>query len=176
MKIIFQILLALAPLLTSAQTKVSFNKSKSTITYAMNHILHAWEGTSNQLNGLVQLNTNGQIDKVAMIAKVSSFDSKSSNRDAHMLEVVESLKYPNISFQSTSVTESGKDKLLVKGILEFHGIKKETSFEAMSKKKEKETVVTGNFIFLLEDFKIERPSFMLTKVDNEVKVNFEITF
>ena len=176
MKIILQILIALLPLVSIAQTKLPFNKNKSTITYAMNHIMHAWEGTSNQLNGLVQLNANGQIEKVAMIAKVSSFDSKSSNRDAHMLEVVESLKYPNISFQSTSVTETAKDKLLVKGMLEFHEIKKETSFEATSRKKDKETTVSGNFIFLLEDFKIERPSFMLTKVDNEVKVNFEITF
>ncbi|MEY4114172.1 MAG: hypothetical protein RLZ76_865 [Bacteroidota bacterium] len=176
MKIILQILIALLPFVSIAQTKLPFNKNKSTITYAMNHIMHAWDGTSNQLNGLVQLNANGQIEKVAMIAKVSSFDSKSSNRDAHMLEVVESLKYPNISFQSTSVTETAKDKLLVKGMLEFHGIKKETTFEAISKKKEKETVVSGNFIFLLEDFKIERPSFMLTKVDNEVKVKFEIAF
>jgi len=176
MKIILQILVASLPILSIAQTKLPFNKNKSTITYAMNHIMHAWDGTCNQLNGLVQLNVNGQIEKVAMIAKVSSFDSKSSNRDAHMLEVVESLKYPNISFQSTSVAESGKDKLLVKGILEFHGVKKETSFEVISKKKDKETIVSGNFIFLLEDFKIERPSFMLTKVDNEVKVNFEITF
>jgi polyisoprenoid-binding protein YceI len=176
MKIIFQILLASLPILSIGQTKLPFNKNKSTITYAMNHIMHAWDGTSNQLNGLVQLNAKGQIEKVAMIAKVSSFDSKSSNRDAHMLEVVESLKFPNISFQSTSVTETSKDKLLVKGILDFHGVKKETSFEAISKKKDKETVVSGNFIFLLEDFKIERPSFMLTKVDNEVKVNFEITF
>ena len=176
MKIIFQLLIASLPLVSIAQTKLPFNKNKSTITYAMNHIMHAWEGTSNQLNGLVQLNANGQIEKVAMIAKVSSFDSKSSNRDAHMLEVVESLKYPNISFQSTSVTETAKDKLLVKGMLEFHGIKKETSFEATSRKKDKETTVSRNFIFLLEDFKIERPSFMLTKVDNEVKVKFEIAF
>lgn len=176
MKIILQILVASLPILSIAQTKLPFNKNKSTITYAMNHIMHAWDGTSNQLNGLVQLNANGQIEKVAMITKVSSFDSKSSNRDAHMLEVVESLKYPNISFQSTSVTETSKDKLLVKGILDFHGVKKETSFEAISKKKDKETIVSGNFIFLLEDFKIERPSFMLTKVDNEVKVNFAITF
>ena len=176
MKIILQILVASLPIHSIAQTKLPFNKNKSTITYAMNHIMHAWDGTSNQLNGLVQLNANGQIEKVAMIAKVSSFDSKSSNRDAHMLEVVESLKYPNISFQSTSVTETAKDKLLVKSMLEFHGIKKEISFEATSRKKDKETMVVGNFIFLLEDFKIERPSFMLTKVDNEVKVNFEITF
>jgi polyisoprenoid-binding protein YceI len=93
-----------------------------------------------------------------------------------MLEVVESLKFPNISFQSTTVTETAKDKLLVKGMLEFHGIKKEISFDVVSRKKEKENIVSGNFIFLLEDFKIERPSFMLTKVDNEVKVNFEIAF
>jgi len=69
----------------------------------MNHIMHAWEGTSNQLNGIVQLNANGQIEKIAILAKVSSFDSKSSNRDGHMLEIVESLKFPNITFQSTSI-------------------------------------------------------------------------
>jgi polyisoprenoid-binding protein YceI len=176
MKNLVYILIAILPLWSISQTKIPFNKNKSSITYAMNHIMHAWEGTSNQLNGLVQLNANGQIEKVAMITKVSSFDSKSSNRDAHMLEVVESLKFPNISFQTTTVTETAKDKLLVKGLLEFHGIKKEISFDAVSRKKEKETIVSGNFIFLLEDFKIERPSFMLTKVDNEVKVSFEITF
>ena len=76
MKIILQILVASPPILSIAQTKLPFNKNKSTITYAMNHIMHAWDGTSNQLNGLVQLNANGQIEKVAMIAKVSSFDSK----------------------------------------------------------------------------------------------------
>lgn len=138
--------------------------------------MHAWEGTSNQLNGIVQLNANGQIEKIAILAKVSSFDSKSSNRDGHMLEIVESLKFPNITFQSTSITEAGNNKLLVKGMLEFHGVKKEIAFETTAKKKDKENTANGNFIFLLEDFKIERPSFMLTKVDNEVKVKFEIVW
>jgi len=167
-------LLFVFPIVGFSQTKISINKNNSTITYAMNHIMHAWEGTSNQLNGIVQFNANGQIEKVAILTKVSSFDSKSSNRDAHMLEVVESLKYPNISFQSTSITETNKEKILVKGILDFHGVKKEISFEADVKKKGTQTSVVGNTIFLLEDFNIERPSFMLTKVDNEVKVKFEI--
>ncbi len=169
-------LIVLLPLIGLAQTKISINKNNSSITYAMNHIMHAWEGTSKQLNGIVQLNGNGQLEKVAILTKVSSFDSKSSNRDAHMLEVVESLKYPNISFQSTSISETSKDKWMIKGILDFHGVKKETSFEATSNKKNNQTTVVGNFIFLLEDFKIERPSFMLTKVDNEVKVTFEIVW
>ena len=106
-------LLFVLPIVGFSQTKISINKNNSTITYAMNHIMHAWEGTSNQLNGIVQFNANGQIEKVAILTKVSSFDSKSSNRDAHMLEVVESLKYPNISFQSTSITETNKEKIFL---------------------------------------------------------------
>jgi len=172
----FLVLLLILPIVGFSQTKTSINKSSSSITYAMNHIMHAWEGTSNQLNGIVQTNANGQIEKVAILAKVSSFDSRSSNRDAHMLEVVESLKYPNISFQSNSITETNKEKVQVKGILDFHGVKKEISFEADVKKKGTQTSVIGNTIFLLEDFNIERPSFMLTKVDNEVKVRFEIVW
>ncbi len=176
MKLFVYIILACLPFLSFSQTKISVNKNKSSITYGMNHIMHAWEGTSNQLNGIVQLNSNGQIEKIAILAKVSSFDSKSSNRDGHMLEIVESLKFPNITFQSTSITEAGNNKLLVKGMLEFHGVKKEIAFETTTKKKDKENTANGNFIFLLEDFKIERPSFMLTKVDNEVKVKFEIVW
>jgi hypothetical protein len=173
MKFIFLLLLGSAPFLSFSQTKISIDKNQSSITYAMNHIMHAWEGTSNQLNGIVQLSTNGQVEKVAIVTKVSAFDSKSSNRDAHMMEVAEALKFPTISFQSTSIEYTNKEKLLVKGMLDFHGVKKEISFEGAISKKGNKTIVNGNFIFLLEDFKIERPSFMLSKVDNEVKVNFE---
>ncbi|MEY2586704.1 MAG: hypothetical protein RLY11_553 [Bacteroidota bacterium] len=173
MKLLFALFLGCTPFLSFSQTKVPIDKSQSSITYAMNHIMHAWEGTSNQLNGIVQLNNSGQVEKVAIITKVSAFDSKSSNRDAHMMEVTEALKFPTISFQSTSIEYANKEKLLVKGLLDFHGVKKEISFEGAMSKKGTKTIVSGNFIFLLEDFKIERPSFMLSKVDNEVKVNFE---
>ena len=64
----------------------------------------------------------------------------------------------------------------VKGVLQFHGVNKETSFKATTKSLNGATQVTGNFIFLLEDFKIERPSFMLKPVDNEVKVKFDVFY
>jgi polyisoprenoid-binding protein YceI len=92
------------------------------------------------------------------------------------LEVVEALKYPNISFYSTSVTTGKDGSLDVKGVLQFHGVNKETTFKATTKSLNGATQVTGNFIFLLEDFKIERPSFMLKPVDNEVKVKFEVLY
>lgn len=170
------ILLLLAPSLLFAQTKKPLDKKKSTITYSMNHILHAWDAVSPDVNGVAQLKADGNIEKVAIVAKISSFDSKSSNRDAHTLEVTEALKFPNISFVSTSITESKNGELDVKGTLQFHGISKETSFKATTKNKNGITQVNGGFIFLLEDFKVPRPSFVLKQVDNEVKIKFEVFY
>jgi len=170
------ILLLLSPALLFAQAKKPFDKKKSTITYSMNHILHAWDAVSPEVNGVVQLKADGNIEKVAIVAKISSFDSKSSNRDAHTLEVTEALKFPNISFVSTSITESKPGELDVKGNLQFHGLSKETSFKATAKNVNGSTLVTGGFIFLLEDFKVTRPSFMLKQVDNEVKIKFEVFY
>lgn len=174
MRILF--ILMLLPSLMMAQTKKVIDKKRSTITYSMNHLLHAWDGTSSDLNGIVVLGPDNTIQKVAIVSKVSAFDSKSSNRDAHMLEVVEALKFPNITFSSTSVTESKNGEVDIKGMLQFHGVSKEISFKGLSKNDGASTNVIGEFIFLLEDFKIERPSFMLQKVDNEVKVKFDIFF
>jgi polyisoprenoid-binding protein YceI len=90
--------------------------------------------------------------------------------------VTEALKFPNISFVSTSITESKPGELDVKGNLQFHGQSKETSFKATAKNVNGSTLVTGGFIFLLEDFKVTRPSFMLKQVDNEVKIKFEVFY
>ena len=170
------LLLLFLPVLAISQTKKQIDKTKSSITYSMNHLLHAWDGTSKDLNGVVVVGADNKIEKVAIVSKVSAFDSENSNRDAHLLEVVEALKFPNISFYSTAITESKKGELDVKGILQFHGVNKEISFKANAIPGKNNVQVTGNFIFLLEDFKIERPSFMLKPVDNEVKVKFDVIF
>jgi polyisoprenoid-binding protein YceI len=170
------LLILILPCFLVGQTKKPLDKTKSSITYSMNHLLHAWDGISEQVNGVVQLGPDNRIEKVAIASKVSAFDSKNSNRDAHMLEVVEALKFPNISFYSTSITETKKGELDVKGVLQFHGVNKEISFKANSTQVKNNIQVTGNFIFLLEDFKIERPSFMLKAVDNEVKVKFDVLY
>jgi len=64
----------------------------------------------------------------------------------------------------------------VKGVLQFHGVNKDIAFKAFATSNTSGNSVKGDFIFLLEDHKIERPSFMLNKVDNEVKINFEVAF
>jgi polyisoprenoid-binding protein YceI len=149
------------------------DKTKSYIKYYMKHALHSWSGISKDVNCLVQLNAGDEIEKVAATVKVSSFDSDNSNRDSHMLEVTDALKFPSITFVSTSIVRTSQG-YSVKGNLSFHGVEKPVELQMIETKEGLQRRLTGSFIFLLEDYKIERPSLMMMRTDNEVKT--ELSF
>ncbi len=152
------------------------DKSKSFITYHMVHPLHTWDGTSKDVDAIIQYDDKTfQIIKVAIVAKVSSFDSKSSNRDSHMMEVTEAIKYPNVTFVSSSIIDNGTS-VDVTGTINFHGVNKEIHFTAKEKFENKHKIVSGDFVLLQDDFKIERPSMMMMKTENEMKMNFSMDF
>jgi polyisoprenoid-binding protein YceI len=159
-----------------AQTKqIRADKTLSSITYGMKHALHAWTGTSKEVACAAETNAEGRITRVAATVKVKSFDSQNSNRDAHMLEVTDALTHPNITFSSTTVTPESNG-YLVKGNLSFHGVTKPFEARVTEAQKNGRRMISGRFIFLLEDFGIERPTLMLVKTDNEVEVSFEFYF
>jgi len=159
-----------------AQTKqIRADKSLSSLTYAMKHALHAWTGTSREVACAAETDAGGRITRVAATVRVKSFDSQNSNRDAHMLEVTDALTYPNITFSSNTVTPE-TDGYLVRGNISFHGVTKPFETKVTESKKNGRRIITGRFIFLLEDFGIERPTLMLVKTDNEVEVSFEFHF
>ncbi len=177
MKLWYALLIAALPITNGhAQTKqIRADRSLSSLTYAMKHALHAWTGTSKEVACAAETDAEGRITRVAATVRVKSFDSQNSNRDAHMLEVTDALTHPNITFSSTSVIpEAGG--YLVRGNLSFHGVTKPFETKVTEAKKNGRRIITGRFIFLLEDFGIERPTLMLVKTDNEVEVNFEFHF
>ncbi|MFZ9662186.1 MAG: YceI family protein [Chitinophagaceae bacterium] len=152
------------------------DKSKSTITYHMVHPMHNWDGVSKAVEGIVQYEEKSFIlNKVAIVVKVSSFDSENSNRDSHMMEVTEAIKYPNVSFVSKSIKDDGTN-LEINGDINFHGITKAILMKAQKKQIANHITVTGEFPILIEDFKIERPSLMMLKTDNEIGMKFLIEF
>lgn len=153
-----------------------FDKVKSSITYSMSHPMHNWDGVSKEVDGLVQFDAqSGKIVKVAAVVKIASFDSKNSNRDAHVLEVTEAIKYPSVTFVTTLVKDDGAT-LDVLGKVTFHNVTKTIHFVAAAKKEEKRRILTGNFMVLLEDFNIERPSLMMIKTANEMKMAFYLEY
>jgi len=156
--------------------KLYADKNKSDITYAMNHPLHAWTGVSNNILSVMLLDTsNMEINELAVVVKIASFNSKNSNRDSNTIEVTEALKYPNVSLSSNSIKQTN-DRLTVKGKLKFHGVSKEIIFDAQKEIIKDEIKVTGNFEILMTDFKIKPPKLLGIETDKDIKLSFTVFY
>ncbi len=162
----------------SAQNKVKVNsvKEETSITYSMNHPLHAWTGESKEVNSIILTDeTKTTIFQVAVSAKVSTFDSKNANRDSHMMEVTEALKYPNVTFVSTSVTIEGGDFTSM-GSLTFHGISQPVALKGKLTKEGNKLIFTGEFNLNMTQFKIEPPSLMGINTNDDFKLEFKMVY
>jgi polyisoprenoid-binding protein YceI len=152
------------------------NKEDSTLSYSANHSLHDWTGVNKATDCVIVLDESGKtIQKVAVSARVADFDSQNSSRDAHALEVLEAIKFPKVQFVSTQIIDH-KDGLTVIGNLNFHGISKPVKFEASKKITQNMLVVEGEFPVSMEAFKVERPSFMMIKTDDNLNISFHLSF
>ncbi len=160
----------------SQEIKIKNNHQKSSVIYYMSHPMHDWEGTSKEVNSVIKVDkATGQIKQVAVLIKVETFDSQNANRDSHMIEVLEGLKFPYVSFQSTNVSITG-DKANLNGVLTFHGVPKEVKFQVQLKQNKEQIEASGNFVVKMSDYKIKAPSLMMVSADDNIKIHFELVY
>jgi len=170
-------LMLVTTLMLNAQTvKLPNQKEKSSITYSMVHPLHKWDGVSKEVSSVILTDQErNKITQVAVTVKLATFDSQNANRDSHMLEVAEGIKFPNVTFASNEIQQK-EDKLLVKGKLTFHGVTRDLSFEAIRKNDGKNIQVSGGFEVKLTDFKVEPPSILGFATEDFFKVKFLMVY
>ena len=159
--------------ITEAQTKqVELLKDESSITYRIVHPLHEIEATSKDATYQLEIDpAKKEIVSVSASVDVTTFDSGNSNRDSHAMEVIDAISYPEVSFVSSSVTETG-DSLKVTGKLTFHGVTKDIVAMAASIWSVDKIEVRGSFVLSLTDFKIERPSLLMIPVEDALRFTF----
>lgn len=140
--------------------------------------MHEVVGKSTEVNALGKYDEQGLTFKeVAVVIPVKSFDSNNQNRDSHVLELVQGLKYPNIQFASTEIVKQGYYAFNIKGILTFKGVKKPIQFTTKTWIQDKKQVfVQGSFDVSMRDFGIEPPSFMMVPAEDKIKINFRVVF
>lgn len=156
--------------------KISADPAGSYIQYNMEHPLHSWDAKSASPKCImVYDDESSKIEAVAVVAAVKSFDSGNSNRDSHAIEVLEALKYPNVTFSSTGVTDEG-DKLSVKGNLNFHGVSRPLTFSAQKKTDKSTVTVSGDFTINMKDHDVDPPSLMSVKTRENIKLSFRMVF
>ena len=162
----------------SAQDKVKVNnvKGESNIVYSMKHPLHEWKGESKDVTSII-LTDEGRntIYQVAVSAKVSSFDSKNANRDSHMMEVTEAIKFPNVTYVSNSVNIEGTD-FTSSGNITFHGISQPVAIKGKLIKEGNKLTFTGNFNLKISQFKVDPPSLMGIKIEDDFNLEFNVVY
>jgi len=162
---------------SEAQPKTVWaDKQNSFVEYTMKHTLHEFSGTDKNVNTVIAYDqASNVVQKVSVSLNVSDFNSGNGNRDSHAMEVLESIKYPKIKFACNKVEKSG-NKLTLTGLLTFHGVTKEKKIEATQENKSDKLIVKGNFKVSLDEYKVERPSFMMVPVEDDIDIKFETQF
>lgn len=156
--------------------KIYADGSASSIMYSMSHPLHDWDASAKNFKTVITYDdASKRISSVAVVAKVQSFDSGNSNRDSHAIEVLEALKYPNITFVSNDIEQNG-ESLAVNGKLTFHGVTKPASCRATRKDAASSMTVTGKMDVDMRAFGVEPPSLMGMATKENIRVEFTMTF
>jgi len=171
--IIFAMVVFLWPFQMDAVNVPAVTK-KSTVTYKLHHKFHDVAATSKAIKCIIDYDqVKDKINSVIAVADVTTFDSGNGNLDSHAM--VEALKYPKVTFKSTSITETD-NKLDITGILTFHGVSKEISFQANKIRTGNKIEVNGSFPLSLDEFKVVRPSLMFVKLDDKMEISFHTGF
>tara|TARA_X000000368_G_scaffold253539_1_gene200404 strand:+ start:83 stop:613 length:531 start_codon:yes stop_codon:yes gene_type:complete len=151
---------------------VAIDIEQSFISYDGRHPAHNWTGVSNEIKGSFVFDLdNPTSSNVDLFVPVFSFDSKNSNRDSNMLDVIEDYFYPTVSFTSSEITKEDNGYLIT-GILFFHGVQKEITIPVNFILDDKKIIVDTDFSVSLSDYKIKRPSLLTIKMKDDIIIKF----
>lgn len=152
----------------------TLNAENSFISYDAKHILHSWKGMNTNVKGIAKVEAN-KINQIAILTLVKDFNSNNSGRDAHALEVLESLSYPEVRFYSDSITVA-QDSIKITGLFNFHGVNQSRSIAALIENEKNKKIIRGSFKLTPSDFDIKLPSLMMVKMENLLLFDFKLEF
>jgi polyisoprenoid-binding protein YceI len=151
----------------------------SVVKFHLEHKLHKVDGRSSSIEGKAVVGDDGKVMTMIRIP-VASFDTGDANRDSHMRQTLDAAKHPHVVFKGvTSLTvpaANGKPlEARLEGELDFHGVKQAVTLPvAVSFQPDGGALVRTKFQVSLEAHKIERPSLLFVKVDDQLVMDVEL--
>jgi len=126
----FAIVLALALASTSvfAADTYAVDPVHSNVAFTIRHLVSKVTGKFDDFSGTVNVDPKKlPTSSVEFAIKVASIDTGNGDRDKHLKsgDFFDAEKYPEITFKSSSVKATGKDKYSVAGTLTMHGVSKQ---------------------------------------------------
>lgn len=151
----------------------------STVRFHLEHKLHKVDGRSSAIEGKAVVAPDGKVMAMVRIP-VSSFDTGDANRDSHMRETLDVARFPHVVLKGvTSLTmpvAHGKPvETRLHGELDFHGVKQPLDVPVqISFAADGSAVARAKFPVSLDAHRIERPSLLFVKVDDQILLDVEL--
>ncbi|WP_299045767.1 YceI family protein [uncultured Polaribacter sp.] len=175
MKTIYTILIyILLTNVTNAQER--YLTKNGSVTFFSSTPIEDIKADNNQVLSIIDASSG----KMAISILMKSFMFKKALMQEHFNEnYVESDKYPKATFKGEIIKFEGvsdvKSTAQVKGILTIHGVSKETTIDANFVRTNEAIDVVGDFIVNLADFGIKIPAVVAKNIQENIKVNFNLT-
>lgn len=161
---------------TVQQESVQLDPAKTRIEFTLSGILHTVHGNFRLKNGSLHFDpATGAVDG-ALVVDATSGDSGSHSRDKKMnKEVLESAKYPEITFLPQKFTghvnPQGASQVAVSGIFRIHGADHPITLIMPMRISGNELTATTHFEIPYEQWGMKNPSTFVLRVGNKVVID-----
>jgi polyisoprenoid-binding protein YceI len=173
------LLAAIATAAASAQSGRAFDLESGTLAYRVVHKFHQVEATSHELEGKAVISGDGSA-RVQVRARVASFDSGNSNRDAHVREATHEAVHPYASVKGTlngvHLPLKAPVELSMASTVELNGEKQPATIPVSLRPEGSNIRATFSFPISLESFKVERPELLFVKIDDRAEISGDLVF
>lgn len=173
-------LLLLAALAQSESPRTFAVTGDSSLSYRLEHPLHAVDGRSRSVEGRARWLPDGRV-QVTIRARVDSFDSGNSNRDAHMLEVMDAAARPWVTLKAVAegvrVDAWPAERVVrLRGELDLRGVARPLELDAKVRFASPDRIeVEAGFPVSLTAHRIERPRLLFMAVADRLDVRARLS-
>ena len=178
-------LLGAVPALSADYTIIPGGKNQ--VVFLSTATLESFEGKTRQVSGSVSLDPANLADSIGVRIEVdlASLDTGISLRNKHMRENhLETDTYPKVVFEGARILKASSRSLepgkvvhtRISGRFDLHGVKRTIEVPVdVTQAKDGSLNVTAKFDVPLADYNIDRPSFLLLKLNETQHITLTVT-
>jgi polyisoprenoid-binding protein YceI len=162
------------------QTTIVLEPEKTTVSFILQATLHTVHGTFRLKSGVVRFDPATGAASGAIVADATSGQTGNKRRDRNMhQDVLESGRYPEITFTPTRVTGSliaqGESSVALEGVLHLKGADHAISLPVNVQTSASEIKATTQFAVPYVAWGLKDPSTFFLRVADKVDVNIVAT-
>jgi len=163
-------------LVRAQEITLVLDPEKTTVTFTLEATLHTVHGTFRLKSGVIQFNPATGAASGAVVVDATSGETGNSRRDRNMhKDVLQSARYPEITFTPTRVTGSfvaqGESSVTVEGVLRLRGVDHAVALRFKVQTSDAELRAATQFAVPYVAWELKNPSSFFLRVSEKVEVS-----